>query len=355
MTRTIQAILAALVLSVLVFARGGDAHGSDRPWAAGVAPEQQAEALKKFTEGTSFLKEAYFKRAVDRYREALALWDHPAIHFNIAKALMNLDYPVEAYGHLKSAMRFGGAPLEPTQIAQIPELEAQLFRSELAELSVNLSEPGAILRVNGAEVARGVQTWSGIIRAGKTVILATKDGFQPTQAAETFEPGTKPAVSLSLVKIDLNVRFTREMAVWKPWTVFGAGLLGVGAGIYFNRASAAAYGNYDASVEACAESAVSLAPVGNQGNADYRTCLPDAVGPEGQPLVDHASLDRADLFQTLSIVGFAAGGATLATGIALLYINREKLIEGSGSADLPVALTPAIGPGLAGLNATIQF
>ncbi len=345
MTRTIQAILATLVLSVLVFARGGDAHGSDRPWAAGVAPEQQAEALKKFTEGTSFLKEAYFKRAVDRYREALALWDHPAIHFNIAKALMNLDYPVEAYGHLKSAMRFGGAPLEPAQIAQIPELEAQLFRSELAELSVNLSEPGAILRVNGAEVARGVQTWSGIIRAGRTVILATKDGFQPTQAAETFESGTKPTVSLSLVKIDLNVRFTREMAVWKPWTVLGAGVVVAVAGGVAHKLSSDAFSDYDKSVSACAQS--SFLQI-NGANSPFAICDP------ASPAVRNDRRDQGELFRTLSIVGYAAGGATLATGVVLLYINREKLIEGTGATG-PVALTPIVAPGHAGLQATLQF
>jgi hypothetical protein len=353
MSRSFPPIAAALVAGAIALLSGAHSHASDRPWAEGVTKERQDKALALFTEGTAYLKDAYFKRAVDRYREALGLWDHPAIHFNTAKAMMNLDQPVEAHDHLDRAMRFGGAPLDAAQVAQIPELKAQLFANELAELNISLSEPAASLRVNGAEVARDAKAWKGLVRAGKTVVLATKDGFQPTQLSETFSAGTRPNVDLTLVKIDLNVRYYREMAVWKPWTVLGAGVLGVGAGVAFNLLGQKAYTAYDDSVLRCAD--VSPAAVENLGvgvsNDIYYACTPDSPGAA---LIDTESRDRGDLYKTLSIASYAVGGATLATGIALLYINREKVIDGAGTT-APVTFAPTLAPGRAGLDATIRF
>lgn len=42
------------------------------------------EAARRFREANEALREALFVKAADGYRAALALWDHPAIHFNLA-------------------------------------------------------------------------------------------------------------------------------------------------------------------------------------------------------------------------------------------------------------------------------
>jgi hypothetical protein len=351
MSRSLSRLVAALLVGALTVgasAAQADVAG-DRPWAAGVPKERQDKAIGLFTEGTSFLKDAYFMRAVDRLREALILWDHPAIHFNLAKALMNLDQPVDAYRHLESAMRFGGAPLETAQVSQIPVLKQQLMANELAELSVKVSEPGAVLSVNGAEVFKGPGTWTGLVKAGKAVVLANKEGFKPSQVSDTFKAGSKPALELTLVKIDLNVRYTREMAVWKPWTVVGAGVLGVGAAVALQVAAGEAYAEYDRSVLACAKD--TPATVGDLApgvtNDLYFACA------DGATTIRTDRRDQGDLFRTLSIASYAAGGATLATGLVLLYVNREKLVEGSGTTN--VTLAPTLGAGTAGLSATVQF
>src|SRR5678816_3672427 len=66
--------------------------GDERPWAAGVPADKQALALKLFQDGNSQLNDGIFTKAVELYREALKSWDHPAIHYNMALALMTVSY-----------------------------------------------------------------------------------------------------------------------------------------------------------------------------------------------------------------------------------------------------------------------
>src|SRR5262245_44885897 len=65
--------------------------GGARPWATGVTIDAQKAALTPFREGNSHLNEGLFARASESYRQALKVWNHPAIHYNLALALMNLD------------------------------------------------------------------------------------------------------------------------------------------------------------------------------------------------------------------------------------------------------------------------
>src|SRR5262245_13867097 len=86
--------------------------GDQRPWAVGVPVDRQNGALKAFQDGNVALNDGLFPNAVERYREALKSWDHPAIHYNMALALMNLDQPIEVEDSLKKAIKYDAAPLE---------------------------------------------------------------------------------------------------------------------------------------------------------------------------------------------------------------------------------------------------
>lgn len=57
----------------------------ERPWAKGVPKAKQDAAIALFAEGTELFKNSFFVRAVEKYREAIKQWDHPAIHFNLAR------------------------------------------------------------------------------------------------------------------------------------------------------------------------------------------------------------------------------------------------------------------------------
>ena len=87
-------------------------NDAERPWAKGVSDAEQKLALAIFREGNTSLNDGAYVTAAKKYREALAHWDHPAINYNLALALLNLDQPVEVYKALEKAISYGDAPLE---------------------------------------------------------------------------------------------------------------------------------------------------------------------------------------------------------------------------------------------------
>src|SRR3954447_1752127 len=80
---------------------------ASRPWAEGVSPEHQTEAFRIFKDGNALFAESQHAAALVKYRDALKLWDPPAIRYNAAVALINLDQPLAADVELDAAMRFG--------------------------------------------------------------------------------------------------------------------------------------------------------------------------------------------------------------------------------------------------------
>jgi hypothetical protein len=67
-----------------------------RPWAASVSARDQAIARELYGAGNQEFVESRYAPALKKYREAITHWDHPAIRFNMAVALINLERPVEA-------------------------------------------------------------------------------------------------------------------------------------------------------------------------------------------------------------------------------------------------------------------
>jgi hypothetical protein len=84
-----------LRLTLLVlFAVAGPARAQEAGPAAAPAAEPdtagedaRARAERLFAEGNELLGKYRLARAVEKYRQALEHWDHPVIHFNLAKAL----------------------------------------------------------------------------------------------------------------------------------------------------------------------------------------------------------------------------------------------------------------------------
>src|SRR6188508_2423642 len=95
--------------------------GDNRPWAAGISVERQKQALLLFREGNALLNQGLFARASDTYIKGLVSWPHPAIHYNLALAQMNLDQPIEAFENFQKAIVYGDAPLEKDKLEHAKE------------------------------------------------------------------------------------------------------------------------------------------------------------------------------------------------------------------------------------------
>lgn len=343
-------LLLSLLISSTAHAAPPPVDSNERPWAKGVPEAEQKKALELFNDATKMLKDSFFKKAVDRYLEALGHWDHPAIHFNVAKALMALDDPVPAYEHLSSSMKYGGPPLDAEEQDQVKTYKKLLYETELAELNVVCEEPDAVVTMNGTTLFKGPGQWKGVVRPNNVTILATKEGFQVSQSKPNLKKGMVNDIALTLLPLDQSVRYVRPFGNWIPWTVVTAGALILGGGAIASWQSGENLKAYDDAVATCnTTTAVDVKDETVNGNVlgQRFACTPDSSITSKK--------DTANTMKTLSTVGYIAGGAVLATGIVLLYVNRERPITVEGTVDVPVTLVPYIGPDGGGVSATIGF
>lgn len=113
------------------------------------ADEVQAKARELFTEGGTLLQARDYGRAEGRFREALALFAHPPIAYNLALSLEKQGRFKEALEVLQAALGGAFGELDVEQQTQFEDRKRDVSRL-LARLRVRASAPGR-LRIDGHE------------------------------------------------------------------------------------------------------------------------------------------------------------------------------------------------------------
>ncbi|HLL23301.1 MAG TPA: hypothetical protein VK427_14285, partial [Kofleriaceae bacterium] len=166
--------------------------GEKRPWAVGVTLENQQKAVVLFREGNQAHNDGLFVRAVERYRQALKHWDHPAIHYNMALSLTNLDKPIEVEAELQASIKFGAAPLEKGKFEHAKQ-SLLLIEKQLATIEVSCQKEGARVSIDNKEVfvvARGKpNVYKARVKIGKHTFVAEKPGYATGLDAPFIGPG----------------------------------------------------------------------------------------------------------------------------------------------------------------------
>lgn len=302
--------------------------GGNRPWAVGVPRAQQQQAQAFFYEGNERLRESVFVDAARSYKRALQYWNHPAIHYNLALALMNLDQPIEVHKHLQLAMSHGPEPLDSGRYEHARAYKA-LLEKQLAWVDVRCDAEGAVVTLNGQPLFTAPGRYQGLIRPGVHSIIALKDGFLPTEKRQPLMPGEKAEVELELYTEDDVIRYRRRWPAWMPWTLLGAGLAVTGGGGVLHWKARESFQDFDSRIE-----------------------------PTGTRLTDELSSlrRRGSTFQAGAIVGYSVGGAAAVTGAVLLYLNRQRAYRINAEDSAPsVVITPAVGASSHGIVGTVRF
>lgn len=337
-TITKQALLAVLALGLSFAPARARADEGERPWAQGVSEAERKAAMQLFREGNALLKDGAAKPASERYREALKHWNHPAIHYNLMLALVNLDQPLELHEHAQEAMKYGAAPLDDERFQQAQRIDSLIVKT-LAKVSLACEQPGAQVVMDGQPLFTAPGKFEGYVRAGPHTIVANKEGYLPTQVSKSLPAGEVSAMNLKLYTQDDLYQYKRRWAGWVPWSVVGAGVVVGGAGALLHMQAANDFKNFD------------------QGIVQCGGCVPSA---------DLASKrSQGNTFQSIAIGSYVAGGAVLATGAVLLYMNRlqpyridtsTEVESGGGSASKPdVTFAPYVAPSQAGVTALARF
>ena len=338
MIRKLIGALVALLLAVAAApASAQDLSGEagERPWAKGVSPQDQERATELFKRGNDLLKDSIFVQAAATYREALKHWDHPAIHYNLVLALLNLDQPLEVYEHLEAALRFGPAPLDADKYEQAKGYKI-LVEKQLVKVVIKCEEPGALVKLDGQPLFTAPGEHQGWVRAGAHTIIASKEGFIPHEVSQPLPAGETVEILLE-VKPGATVEYRRRWNNWIPWSVVGAGVLVAAGGAGLHVTGMAAVETYDQEIESCGG------------------CVPSP---------DVADLrDSGARLQGIAVGAYAVGGAALVTGAVLLYMNRLQpvtpgVVEKTAEEDAgeTVHLAPMLGGDRGvGLSAGIGF
>lgn len=330
-SRKLSALAACLLLALLLrsanAAPAEPAENATRPWAENVAQEQQDEALRLFEEGNKLFGDSKYTAAVAVYREALKSWDHPAIRYNLATALIELDQPLGAYESLELALRYGAAPFTPENYQQALTYR-KLLRGQLAELRVACQEPNAEVTLDGRAMFSGPGDATRFLLPGAHQLVARKAGYLTETRSLSMLPGKPVVEELSLQEQPVPTKIIRRWETWKPWAVLGAGAVLAVAGVPMILDAKKNIDAFDADVARSCPMGCTAVP-------------PGAVGAR----------DRSHVESVVAVSLFTVGGAMLAGGAAMLILNQPRVVPDESASRAGIA--PMVGRGSFGLSLSL--
>jgi tetratricopeptide (TPR) repeat protein len=337
--RALPALAAGLML---LGAAGGRAWAQDAapadeeadlaPWEQGVTPEQENAADELVAEGNRLIKIPLFAQAAAKYREALTHWDHPALHYNLGIAQLNLVQPLEAYRSFETSLRHGPEPLGQEKYDQAKEY-LKTLEQRLARIEVVCQVPGAEVLLDGEPLFIGPGTREELVSPGRHQLVASKAEHVPDTRQIAVSAGERVRHVLAPRSMDEVARRERPWAVWKPWAAAaaGAGLI-AGAG-YLDWSSSQDFDRFD------------------QGFESNMDCV--RYGCRWDEIRELAEQREAARTRQRAAMGlYAVGGAALGAGAVLMYFNRERLVH---RGEERISIDPVLGPDSAGVSARFSF
>jgi tetratricopeptide (TPR) repeat protein len=333
MTSKWAALAFAVSLTLALPSFGADEP--ERPWAKGVPKDRQAKAIALFREGNTALKESLFPKAAAQYRDALQVWDHPAVHYNLALALVNLDQPLEVHEHLTAALKFGAAPLDDDKFQQAQRYLA-LIERQLTKVKITCNFSGASVRLDGRPLFTAPGEWEGQVRAGPHTMTASLEGYLSDERSMVLAGGDSQKFELRVFKSEELTEYRRAFSAAIPWTALGVGVAAAGAGVALHLSAASSFSQYDQEISDCAT-----------GKSNFG-CFPNSE-------VQRRRAD-ADSLQSGAIALYAVGGAAVVASAILFYVGRPIAYQRTVNVEAPkVTVLPLISPTATGAIAAFEF
>ena len=224
---SVAGIVASSVNPATAYAQS---NVTEQAWHNGVSPENEQKARALFAQAGQLQERFLYEQARATYQKALASWDNPFIHIELAWVLLKLGHALRAYEHLQEAQKWGPNSLPEPDQKRIRALEQTLLKQHLAVIEVRCDEPGAEVALDGKTLFIGPGVKRTVVRPDLHVLTAKKPGYFPLLESIALLAG-KPQRALLTLSED-RIFETRKWARWKPWTVAVAGaatvLLGAG-------------------------------------------------------------------------------------------------------------------------------
>lgn len=301
---------------------------SPEPLRQGAPQQASSLAAERFAEGTVLFKQWHFDKAEEKFREALASWEHPLIHLYLSRALEKQGRLVDAHESLQDALRPGAEALPPEDVQVAEELQTSL-ESRLAQIEVSCDVPGAEVFLDGEPLFTAPGRQRRMMSAGQHVLIVRKPGYFPIAEPVSLIPGKQSRVVLRMTADVVHIE--RRWRPWQPWTVAGTGI------------------------------AISLAGGLSlwQARNDYAAIQRELDACKGETSCGRIStrrLHRGEWKERIGTGALLVGGTVIAAGIAGVLLNlprawRSEPANGLESLDI----APMVSGDTAGISARIQF
>lgn len=320
--------LAWIALGLALVCAASSAFADTPAWSVGVTDAQKTQAQQFLEQGNALFLDKKYAPALEKYKSAVAAWDHPAIRFNIVRCLIQLDRPVEASDNLKLALAYGAAPLEEAVYTEALAYE-KLLANQIASVSVKCTQQGVRMTLDGQPLATCPAEELRRVTPGTHQLVGTKEGFLTRTFEVVVIGGKEQRISLSLDPIEKAARIEHRWPGWVPWVVFGGGFAVAGIGGLLDLAAVQEMESYDRAVaQSC----------------PTKACKPEDLDPADRDLQESSETKSA-----FAVGIMIAGGATIVTGAVMLYLNRGRTVYPTSVERLTPTVTPMPG------GATLSF
>jgi hypothetical protein len=292
---------------------------ADDDWAKGVTPQNQKDANALFAEANQLFAQQAHAPALEKYKAALALWDHPLIHFNTAVTEIRLDRILDAAADLDKALQYGDKPFPSKELYQ-QALDYQLLvKGRVGDVEATCKQPHVHMLLDGKPWFDCPNTGKQRVLIGEHVILAedpTKD-LVPESHKVVVASGATVAQTITLRAFDSAVVLKYPYPRWIPFTIAGGGAAIALGGLAFWFAGRSQMDEFESDF-------ATECPTGCDAGLNAK--------PQEKLLAEKR--DSAELKGKIGIAMMIAGGAITVTGTVMAIINsKAKRV-------LPVEVTP---------------
>ncbi len=275
------------LLLLICFAFSTPALAAPHP----LGEDAPAAAKSRYNIGKGLYRKGRYAEAAAEFQAALAM--HPSsarLAYNLARSAERagkLEAAAEAY---QTYLKLAPAADDRGQIeALLPVLRKQI-QEQWPEVAVSTQPPGAQITVDGKPHAEPSPATLRLPPGAHTLGLSV-EGYVPTDRALKLVAGQAETVSVALAPLQQAPPPTSVNTI-VGWTGVGLGVAGLGAGLAFTMLT-------------------------NQASSDAEDLTED--DPDRKDLEsDH------DLYSTLTVVGYGAGGALLVTGVVFLLLPEDS-------------------------------
>ena len=293
---------------------------ADDDWAKGVTPEHQKQANVLFAEGNQLFAQQAHAPALEKYKAALALWDHPLIHFNTAVTEIRLDRILDAADDLDKALKFGDKPFPSKELYQQALDYRSLVKGRVGEVDATCTQKNVHMLLDGKPWFDCPNTGKQRVLIGEHVILGedpTKD-LVPETHKVVVASGATVVQAITLRGFDSAVVIKYPYPRWIPFTIAGGGVAIALGGLAFWFAGRSQMDEFE---------------------SDFATECPTgcdaALNATPQEKLLAEKRDSAELKGKIGISMIVAGGAITVTGTVMAIINSK-----AAKRVLPLEITP---------------